>query len=319
MSKVTKVVAIIGPTATGKSDLALRLASCLGGEIVSADSRQVYRYMDIGTAKPRAEARARLPHHLIDVVDPDQPFSQALYQDMARQSIEDISRRGKLAIIVGGSGLYVWSVVEGWQPPSVPPDPELRRNLKARAVRSGGDELYRELEAKDPEAARCLDRRNLRRVIRALEIGDSGLRPSQLRRKQAPPYDTLLVGLTAPRQRLYQRIDARVDSMMAQGLVQEVQGLLDRGYSLELPSMSGLGYKQIGLYLTGQLGLDEAVAQIKFQTHRFARHQYAWFRPGDRRIHWFDIETGFWEPAWSLVQKFLDSEVGATPLSAVGI
>lgn len=311
-----RLVAIVGPTATGKSNLALQLALRVSGEIIGADSRQVYRHMDIGTAKPSAETRALVPHHLIDVVELDQDFSLALYQQMARQVIDDIWRRGKLPIIAGGTGLYVWSVVEGWQLPPVSPHPELRRSLEARAARDGGDELYHELEATDPEAAQRIDRRNLRRVIRALEICASGIKPSQFWRKPAPLAETLLVGLTAPRHRLYQRIDARVDAMMAQGLVPEVQGLLARGYNLGLPSMSGLGYQQIGLHLRGQLRLDEAVARIKHETHRFARHQYAWFHLRDRRIHWFDIETDFWDAVWDLVQRFLDSEVEAAPLPA---
>lgn len=313
---MTKLVAVVGPTATGKSDLALRLALRLNGEVIGADSRQVYRHMDVGTAKPSAEMRALVSHHLMDVVEPDEDFSLALYQKMACQTMEDIWSRGKLPILTGGTGLYVWSLVEGWQVPAVPPDHELRRSLEVRAASSGADELFHELEAIDPEAARRIDRRNVRRVVRALEICASGAIPSQMWRKQAPLFETLLIGLTASRQHLYQRIDARVDAMMANGLVQEVQGLLDSGYSLELPAMSGLGYKQIGAYLSGQLGLDEAVTQVKHQTHRFARHQYAWFRPGDRRIHWFDIEADFWDQAWNITQQFLDNRCEAAPLAA---
>jgi tRNA dimethylallyltransferase len=281
------LVAIVGPTAVGKSRLALALAQTLGGEIVSADSRQVYRYMDIGTAKPGPAERALVPHHLIDIIDPDQDFSLALYQKLAYQAIRDIQGRGKLPFLVGGSGLYVWSVVEGWQIPQVPPDPKLRGGLEARAAREGIASLYGELKALDPVAASRLDPRNVRRVIRALEVCRStGVAFSRLQQKK-PLFPTLLVGLTTEREDLYHRIDSRIDAMIEKGLVEEVRGLAGKGYGFDLPSMSGIGYRQIGMYLRGEMGLEAAIEQIKFESHRFARHQYAWFKLGDGRIHWF--------------------------------
>jgi len=302
---MSQLVAIVGPTAIGKSKLAIRLAQTFDGEIVSADSRQVYRYMDIGTAKPSPEERALVPHHLIDVVDPDEDFTLAIYQDMARQAIEAIQRRGKQALLVGGSGLYVQAVIGGWRIPRVAPDPELRHNLEERAAKEGYMALYEELKQVDPAAAKRIDPRNIRRLIRALEVCQiSGMPFSQLQRSE-PSFRTSVVGLTTERADLYRRIDSRIDGMIERGLVQETEGLIKRGYSLGLPSMSGIGYKQIGLYLQGRIDLPQAVQQIKFETHRFARHQYAWFRPKDERIHWFDMRDGVEEPIQSLIEGFI--------------
>jgi len=303
---MSRLVAIVGPTAIGKSNLAMGLAQIIDGEIVSADSRQVYRYMDIGTAKPSLQERTLVPHHLIDVVDPDHDFNLALYQEMAYRAVADIQQRGKVALLVGGSGLYVRAIVGGFRIPQTPPDAELRRNLEEKASKEGAQALHRELEQVDPDAARKIDPRNIRRLIRALEVCRiSGVPFSQLQRS-SPSFQTLLIGLTTERRDLHHRIDSRVDRMMEQGLVAEVEGLLARGYSLDLPSMSGLGYKQIGQYLQGKIALDEAVQQMKFETHRFARHQYAWFRPSDKSIRWFDVRNGVEEHIHSLVQGFTE-------------
>jgi tRNA dimethylallyltransferase len=299
------VVAVIGPTAIGKSELALALAEEFSGEIVSADSRQVYRHMDIGTAKPGPQQRSRVNHHLIDLIDPDQDFSLALYQKLAFQAIENCLGRGHLPLLVGGSGLYVWSVLEGWKIPQVPPDHSLRHSLEQRAKSEGGLSLYKELQVIDPEAARQIDWRNWRRVIRALEVCQTtGVPFSQMQNKQTPDFNTIIIGLTTSREDLYRRIDLRIDKMIEQGLVAEVKGLLDRGYGLDFPAMSSLGYQQIGQFLYGKLTLDDAVQQIKYETHRFARHQYAWFRANDKRIHWFDVRQDFMAQATKLVKDF---------------
>ncbi len=284
------VAAIVGPTGIGKSKLGLFLARTLDAEIVNADSRQIYRYMDIGTAKPVPEERASVPHHLLDIVDPDEDFSLALYRSLAYSCIKDIMLRGKLPILVGGSGLYAWAILEGWNIPEVPPNPEFRRQMEKTALVEGVDALYRRLESIDPVSAGRMDPQNLRRIIRALEIYEATHRPpSQLQGKTQPGFDTLIVGLTTERQRLYQMIDRRVDDMIQRGLVAEVKGLVDKGYGFGLPSMSSVGYRQIGQFIRGELDLSTAIQQIKFETHRFVRHQYAWFRLTDPRIKWFDI------------------------------
>ncbi len=300
------LIAIVGPTGVGKSRLALKLAQTFDGEIVSADSRQVYRHMDVATAKPSREELALVPHHLVDIVNPDESFSLAQYQELAYRAIDDIQQRQKLPIFVGGSGLYVWSVVEDWGVPRVPPDPDFRRRLEARAAAGGGDELYCELERIDPVAAGRIDKRNVRRVIRALEIR-RGTKPSvrQPQPKRAPPYNTLLIGLTADRAELYRRIDLRVDKMIEQGLVQEMKRLTDMGYGLDLPAMSGIGYRQIGMFLGGDLTLEAATEQIKFESHRFVRHQYNWFGLKDDRIQWFDITGEAGSEITALVEKFI--------------
>ena len=299
------LVVIVGPTATGKSRLALQLARRFGGEIVNADSRLVYRYMDIGTAKPGRDETTLVPHHLIDIINPDEDFNLAQYQRLVSKTVVDIQERGKLPLLVGGSGLYVWGVVEGWQVPEVAPDPAFRRQLEGRVERGEVNELFRELEQIDPAAAARVDRLNPRRVIRALEIARDS-KASQPR-KVPPPYDILIIGLTTGRSELYRRIDTRVDGMIEQGLADEVKKLLEMGYSLELPAMSSIGYKQIGLFSKGEMTLEDAVQQIKTETHRLVRRQYNWFRLKDERIKWFDIEdAGFESGVEGLVEGFIN-------------
>ena len=283
------MIAIVGPTAVGKSELALHLAHYFPVEIISADSRQVYRYMDIGTNKPTLAERASVPHHVIDVVEPDESFSLAMYHQLAMEARKAIQQKGKLPLLVGGSGLYVWSLVEGWKIPRVPPDQQLRRKLELRAERDGSHSLYQELQDIDPVAAAKINPGNTRRLIRALEIYHAtGQPPSQLQRKEAPDFPILVIGLTQERCELYKKINWRVDRMIQSGLVEEVEQLLKKGYSFSLPSMSGIGYKEIGQFLRGEMTLPESIDKIKYETHRLARHQYAWFRLGDSRIHWFD-------------------------------
>ncbi|MFC1937258.1 tRNA (adenosine(37)-N6)-dimethylallyltransferase MiaA [Chloroflexota bacterium] len=284
-------MAIVGPTGVGKSQLALHLAQEFDGEIVSADSRQVYRHMDIGTAKPIPEELSLVSHHLIDIFNPDETFSLAQYHEMACRAIADVQRRHRLPLLVGGSGMYVWSILEGWGIPRVPPNPILRKALQDRAEQGGKEALYQKLMQVDPPAAQRIDPRNVRRTIRALEVHEAtGVPFSQLQQKKAPPFVTRIIGLTADREELYRRIDRRVDYMMQRGLVAEVEKLVNMGYDFNLPSMSSIGYKEIGMFLRGELPLDVAVQQTKFETHRFVRHQYNWFRPKDDKIEWFDIQ-----------------------------
>ena len=284
------VIAIVGPTAVGKSDLTLRLAGSFPLEVISADSRQVYRYMDVGTNKPTSAERASVPHHIIDVVDPDEDFTLATYHQLAADALKAIQQKGKLPLLVGGTGLYVWSFLEGWQIPRVPPDQEMRGRLETRAKQEGAQSLYRELQSIDPVAATRIDPSNIRRTVRALEIYyATGQPPSAVQRKEKPSFPILVIGLTQQRGQLYRRIDERADEMIKRGLIEEVRQLLGKGYSPSLPSMSGIGYRQIVQLVRGEMTLSEAVDKMKNETHRLARHQYAWFRLTDGRIRWFDV------------------------------
>ena len=306
---MNRLLAIVGPTGVGKSQLALRLALAFDGEIISADSRQVYRYMDIGTAKPSRQEMSLVRHHMVDIINPDEDFSLAQYQGLAYQAVGDISQRHKLPLLVGGSGLYIWSVLEGWEIPRVPPDPEFRQNLEERATKVGGEELYRELKQIAPIAASRIDPRNVRRVIRALEVCGGSQAPfPQHQVRKAPAYDALIVGLTADRAELYQKVDFRVDEMMERGLVEEVEKLMAMGYRLDLPAMSGIGYRQVGMFLEGKITLGAAVEQIKAESHRFVRHQYNWFKLKDDRIRWFDIKGDVYPGITELVEEFISKD-----------
>jgi tRNA dimethylallyltransferase len=303
---VSRLVVIVGPTAVGKTELAVRLAEAVGGEIVSADSRQVYRGMDIGTAKATAEERARVPHHLLDLIDPDQTLGVAQFQALAYAAIDGILTRRKIPFLVGGTGQYVMAVVEGWQVPIVPPDEALRRALYHEAKERGGEALYARLQAIDPEAARKIDPRNVRRVIRALEVCLTTGRPmSQQRGKSPPSYQMLMIGLTLARPELYRRIDERVEALIAQGLEDEVRQLVAKGYGLELPAMSGVGYGQFAPYLAGNATLEDAIRAIKRATRRFVRQQGTWFRRDDPRIEWIDAREDPFPEAVELVTRFL--------------
>ena len=301
------VVVLLGPTGVGKTPLAVELAQALGGEIVSADSRQVYRGMDIGTAKPTPAQRAAVPHHLLDVVEPDAVFTLANFCEQARAAIEDIAGRGRLPFLVGGTGQYLAAMLEGWKVPRIPPQPELRARLRREAQEKGTEALYRRLQEVDPEAAAHILPGNLRRIIRALEVYEvTGMPFSQQRGREKPPYDYLVLGLTMERPALYERVDRRAEEMVRQGLVEEVQSLLARGYGWDLPSMSGLGYIQFRPYLEGRCSLEEALARLKYDTHAFIRHQYTWFRrlPVQR---WFDAGRA---AEWEAVLPYLHSRIG---------
>ncbi len=291
------LIVIAGPTAVGKTAAAIALARALderGAEIVSADSRQLYRGMDIGTAKPTLEERAAAPHHLIDILDPDEPFSLAQYAALARDAIAAIHARGRVPLLVGGTPLYVNALVEGWRLPQAPPDPALRAALETEAARDGLGALERRLVAVDPVAA-ARGAGNARRIIRALEVYEAtGLPMSAQEGKEPPPYRPLQLGLTLARPALHARIDARVERMIAAGLVGEVRALLDRGYSPDLPALSGIGYAEIVAYLRGETTLAEAIERIKANTHRYVRHQETWLRR-NRALERFDVADESWQ------------------------
>jgi len=306
MTKLPPLVAIIGPTAVGKTEISIHLAEQLNGEIVSADSRLLYRGMDIGTAKPSPEDRARVPHHLIDVTEPENPWSLGLFRRAAHEAIEAIYLRGRLPFLVGGTGQYVCAILEGWSPPPKSDDPDVRSELEAFAAVHGSQALHERLADVDPDTASRIDHRNVRRVVRALEIYHvTGFAPSQQRMVHPPPFLILRVGLTLPRSELYARIDARIDAMLETGLVQEVEGLLARGVSPALPAMTAIGYHQIADYLQGVISLDEAVRRIRRSTRQFVRRQSNWFKADDPHIHWFEARQGVEVSIVELVRAWL--------------
>ncbi len=288
-SREPPLVVLTGPTAVGKSALALELAERFGGEILSADSRQVYRYLDIGTAKPTAAERARVPHHLLDRVGPDEPVSVADYQAAADAALADVGRRGRVALLVGGSPHYVQAVVDRLALPRVAPRPELRATLEALAAREGPLAVWERLRALDAAAAERADRYNVRRLIRAIEVVTVTGEPLAVAmRRRGPERPALHLALTAPRAELYARIDARIEAMLAAGWLAEVEGLLARGYAPTLPSLSATGYRELIEVARGELALAAAVTLIRHRTHAFARRQYTWLRR-DPRLEWHAV------------------------------
>ncbi|MGG4443504.1 tRNA (adenosine(37)-N6)-dimethylallyltransferase MiaA [Brevibacillus fortis] len=285
-----RLVVIIGPTAVGKTQLSLELAEQFDGEIISGDSMQVYRGMDIGTAKAESEELASIPHHLIDIKNPDEEYSVAMFQESAASLITDINQRGKLPFIAGGTGLYIESVTHRFQFSTTSQDPELRDRLQRLADSEGVEALHARLADVDPITAERLHPNDVKRVIRALEIYESsGYKMSDFQlRAQHSPYDLVMIGLTMDRAKLYERINHRVELMIEAGLVEEVRGLLDAGYDASLVSMQGLGYKELIPYLYGEITLEKAVNDIQQRTRHFAKRQLSWFRRM-AEIQWFDM------------------------------
>ncbi len=300
------LVVILGPTGVGKSDAAIQLAERFNGEIVSADSRLFYRGMDIGTAKPTLEERQRVPHHLIDVADPDQIWSLGIFQREANRAILKISQEHHLPFLVGGTGQFVRSIVEGWSIPAVEPNPHLRKVLTQWAERIGPTEFHRKLAIIDPTAAAAIDPSNERRTVRALEvIFSTGKRFSEQKKRGQNLYNSLLLGLTCPRAELYKRIDERISNMINSGFVEEVQRLLEQGFSPELPTLSAIGYGEIVAYLKGEISLDEAIIIMKRRTRSFVRRQANWFKLNDPRIHWFQASRSTLEDMGDVIDKWL--------------
>lgn len=308
MREKATLLVLVGPTAVGKTELSLRLCEQFGGEVVSADSRQIYRGMDIGTAKATPAEQARVPHHLLDLRAPDQVLTVAEYQQLAYAAIDDIHRRGRVPFLVGGSALYVRAVVAGLRIPEVPPNPQLRVELEDELACHGLPPLVARLQEIDPTTAAQIDLRNPRRVLRALEIVMITGKPKvALEGAEPPPYRMLQVALTRERGALHRRIDVRVEQMVAEGLVEETRRLLAAGYAPNLPAMTSLGYREIIAYLAGEMTLAQAVVRIQIETHRFVRHQMTWFRklPG---LHWFDMDAVAPGEIAGLAARWIDGE-----------
>ena len=309
---------LVGATASGKTEASLAWAQRYGMEVVNADSRLVYRGMDIGTAKPSPQERAAVPHHLLDLVNPDEPYSLAMFLVHAREAIASIQGRRRLPLVVGGTGQYVWGLVEGWQVPEVPPQPQLRERLEREARYLGPEALQQRLRRVDAEAAQAIDPRNVRRVIRALEVWEAtGRRFSAQRGRAAPNFTPHVLGLWKPRQELHRCIDARMEAMVEAGWVGEVSSLLEQGYTPERSSFSSAGYREIAAYLQGgqsgqdrpvwqdQLAWREAMDRTKVSVHRLARRQYAWFRRSDPRIRWAGRNDDLLSESSLLVERLM--------------
>jgi len=306
------LVLLVGPTGVGKTETALALAQRLQAEIVSADSRLLYCGLDIGTAKPTPEERRRIPHHLVDVADPEDVWTLAQVRRAVLEAADDIAGRGRLPLVVGGTGQYIRALLEGWElPAGGAPPTDTRLRLEDEARRLGGEALHARLREIDPASAARIDARNVRRVIRALEIHElTGAPASQQRRRVPLPYRILCLGLWLPRAELYARIDARLDDMLGAGWVEEVRSLLAAGIDPAAPAFSAIGYPQLVEVVSGRLSLDEAKAEIRQRTHAFVRRQANWFKPGDPGIRWFENRPGVIEQLESEIRGWLAAGMG---------
>lgn len=301
------LILIVGPTAVGKTEIAIQLAERLNGEIISADSRLFYRGMDIGTAKPSLEERARVPHYLIDIVNPDETLSLAVFQQKAKELIADIHARGKLPFLVGGTGQYVRAVTQGWSPPEVVADEQLRIILEKMKEERGLIWLHDRLAQVDPESAQKIDARNVRRTIRALEvIFTTGRKFSEQRGQSDSPYQLITIGLTRPRPELYDRVDQRIDAMFANGLIDEVKSLLERGYPSTLPSMSAIGYRECVRVVNDKWSIEQAKVEMRRVTRIFVRRQANWFKESDPQIRWFKVEDGAAKEIEKNIRRLID-------------
>lgn len=286
-----KVIVIVGPTASGKSDCAIELAKRIDGEIVSADSMQIYKEMDIGTAKVTNEEMSGVKHYMINIVNPDEDFNVAMYKKMAEEALEEIASKGKTPIVVGGTGLYINTLVNGIEFSEIDKDEEYRKELEKKVSVEGIDGIYEELKSVDPEAANIIDKNNVRRVIRALEIYKvTGKTKTELDKEsiKETKFDFLMYGIKTDREELYNRINKRIDYMMEQGLVSEVEEL-NKKYKMSKTALQGLGYKEVIEYINGNCNYDEMIEKLKMETRRYAKRQITWFKR-DERITWVPKE-----------------------------
>jgi tRNA dimethylallyltransferase len=301
-----KVIVICGPTGIGKTTVGIKVAEQLGGEIISADSMQIYRYMDIGTAKPTAEEQARVLHHMVDIVDPDEDFDAVRFAQMAREKVMQLHQKGVLPVVVGGTGLYIKALLQGLFQSS-PADPEIRERLKQEAEENGSSALHERLKQLDPDTAERLHPNDAYRIVRALETiestGQSIYDHHQGHGFADQPFDALKIGLQMDRQKLYDRIDQRVDLMIDAGLLDEVKKLLGMGYTAGLKSMQSIGYRHMAAFNDGSLPWNECIRTFKRDTRRFAKRQFTWFG-ADHQIHWFEPDQ--LNEVLKLVEGFLD-------------
>ena len=306
--KLPPLIVILGPTAVGKTALSLDLAMKFNGEIISADSRLFYRGMDIGTAKPTKEEMVVIPHHLIDVANPEERWSLGKFKQSATEIIDDIHQRGRIPFLVGGTGQFIRAITQGWVIPELKADEQMRDVLTKWVEDEIGPEgLYERLTVVDPLAAENILPGNVRRTIRAFEvIFKTGRRFSVLRQREKVPYRILQIGLNRPREELDLRIEERVDDMIERGFLEEVRTLLKQGISREMPSMSALGYQQLSAYLEGEVSFEEAVEQIKKITKKFYRRQMTWFKLNDKEIHWFEVDEDTGGKVEKLIDQFIN-------------
>lgn len=278
------LIVVLGPTASGKTALSLKIAKLYHGEIISTDSRQVYKYMDIGTDKILQPQQEGVPHHLLDFLEPTEEFTLADYKRLALKTIDEIYRRKHIPMLVGGTGLYINAIIQNYQIPEVPPNPKLRQEMTDFCEKNGIEALYKILQEKDPQAAKRIHPNNIRYVIRALEINLAG-NTKKLDTKGEPAFNVFVIGIDWPREELYARINQRVDNQINRGLLNEFKTLLLKGYKETLPSMSSLGYKELGPFVRGECPLEEAVETIKQNTRNYAKRQLTWFKKY-KNIHW---------------------------------
>lgn len=311
MEQKQKLIVLIGPTAVGKTKLSIELAKKFNGEIISGDSMQIYKGMDIGTAKITQEEMEGIPHHLIDIKEPDESFSTAEFQELVRKKIDEISSRGKMPMIVGGTGLYIQSVIFDYHFTDAPSDPTFRRSLEQAAEANGQEFLHGKLKDADPESAARIHPNNVRRVIRALEIIHcTGKTAGELQENQSPEllYDTALIGLTMDREMLYNRINYRVDLMMKQGLLDEVQYFYEKGLR-DCQSIQAIGYKELYDYFDGKVPLELAIENLKQNSRRYAKRQLTWFR-NKMNVEWFDMsESKDAEKKFAEISKFIEGKL----------
>ena len=302
-----KLVVIVGPTAVGKTEYAIDLAEALNGEIISADSRYFYRGMDIGTAKPDASQLARIKHYLINVADIKENWSLALYQRAVLDAINEISAKGKLPFLVGGTGQFIRAIIEGWKIPTKAADPAIRKILENWIDKIGAEEAHRKLSLLDPAAAELIDFHNKRRTIRALEvIFLTGGKFSEQRNRGQVDFEYKIIGLIRDRKELFSRIDKRIEEMFENSFINEVEGLISKGHSIQDPPLSAIGYQEVIQLIQGSISFEECFDRIKKRSHEFVRRQANWFKGSDERINWFDVSVD----QKDAMIKFILSEAG---------